>query len=302
MKPSRAILLLHPLFITSLAVLLLNDFYWKYSYHNWLTGKLSDVAGLVVLPIFLRELFPGMNKWKIMLATALFFTWWKLPLSQPLVDICNNTLALPVQRVIDYTDLLVLPVLVLSYYVKPRRTNFHSLLQRGFHYSLAFMAFFSLCATSMPYRRGLYLQSNENEVYFDESFKVNKSEQEVLLTLKQKNITYKRDSIEYAPVANQPWLYHRLFNEKDSTVTWQRVDMDTTLFIKTESVPYYFIRDYEAGNIKLWRIKFLLKPDKKNAKSSITILSFQTANSDDASSMSRNRRKAYKRVFEQLFQ
>jgi TRAP-type mannitol/chloroaromatic compound transport system permease small subunit len=45
-------LLLHPVFILSLACLLLNDFYWKYEYHNWFTGKLSDLTGLFVLISF----------------------------------------------------------------------------------------------------------------------------------------------------------------------------------------------------------------------------------------------------------
>ena len=49
---TSATLLFHPLFVLSLIALICNDFCWKYQYPNWFTGKLSDVAGLVVLPLF----------------------------------------------------------------------------------------------------------------------------------------------------------------------------------------------------------------------------------------------------------
>ena len=42
-------LILNPYFIIGLSVLLLNDFYLKAAYGNFVTGKLSDFAGL---PIF----------------------------------------------------------------------------------------------------------------------------------------------------------------------------------------------------------------------------------------------------------
>ena len=43
--------LLHPATLASLAVLLLNDRVLRWSYPSALTGKLSDVAGLVFLPL-----------------------------------------------------------------------------------------------------------------------------------------------------------------------------------------------------------------------------------------------------------
>ena len=38
-----------PGFLVALAVLLANDLWWKAAYDNWLTGKLSDFAGLFVV-------------------------------------------------------------------------------------------------------------------------------------------------------------------------------------------------------------------------------------------------------------
>ena len=42
-----------PAFISALAILLLNDHYLKATNPSWVTGKLSDLAGLVVAPIAL---------------------------------------------------------------------------------------------------------------------------------------------------------------------------------------------------------------------------------------------------------
>src|SRR5215218_2765448 len=104
MKPAKASLLLHPVFISSLILLLLNDFYWKYEYGNWLTGKLSDVAGFIVLPVFCRVIFPSVSRLKIAVASIAFFVWWKSPLSQFAIDYLNTSFQWPIRRVVDYSD------------------------------------------------------------------------------------------------------------------------------------------------------------------------------------------------------
>jgi hypothetical protein len=44
-------LLLHPVVLTALLVWLANDHWGKASYPGWLSGKLSDVASLIVFPL-----------------------------------------------------------------------------------------------------------------------------------------------------------------------------------------------------------------------------------------------------------
>jgi hypothetical protein len=46
-------ILLAPVPLAAVVVLVLNDLVWKYRYGNFLTGKLSDVAGLYLLPLVL---------------------------------------------------------------------------------------------------------------------------------------------------------------------------------------------------------------------------------------------------------
>ena len=41
---------MHPVALAAIAVLVVNDHVLKSAYPGWLTGKLSDIAGLVFFP------------------------------------------------------------------------------------------------------------------------------------------------------------------------------------------------------------------------------------------------------------
>ncbi len=64
----------HPVFLLSVLLLLLNDWLLKPLFHNDLTGKLSDLAGLFAFPFFLSAFFPA-HKRTIQLPS----TWSLLP-------------------------------------------------------------------------------------------------------------------------------------------------------------------------------------------------------------------------------
>jgi len=130
--------LLNPVFITGLFVLLCNDFFLKAAWGNALTGKLSDIAGVCILPLFIAFLFPG-RKWLALGFTVLFFIFWKTELSTPFLDGWNAFIPYSLGRVVDYTDLLVLPVLLLSARV----------LKNPEHFTLTYMY------TSPPVRLGV---------------------------------------------------------------------------------------------------------------------------------------------------
>jgi len=106
----QPLLLTSPVFISSLLLLIANDYLLKPAYPNWLTGKLSDFAGVVVLAYLLAYLVPKLGGWATLVSGAVF-VWWKLPFSGPLITWGRATLNLPLHRVIDYTDLLALAVL-----------------------------------------------------------------------------------------------------------------------------------------------------------------------------------------------
>lgn len=116
MKLNRSLFLLNYVFLTGLIVLALNDHFLKEVYGNWLTGKLSDFAGVLILPLFLAYVFNTRSR-VVIVATVLFFAYWKSPFSQGLIDGINATGLIYYGRVVDYSDLLAFVVLPLSWWV-----------------------------------------------------------------------------------------------------------------------------------------------------------------------------------------
>ena len=105
--------LMRPAFLAALVVLILNDTLLKPLFHNALTGKLSDVAGVFAFA-YACAVVVGRRAFAVHVAVALFFVWWKSPWSQPVIDAWNGAGPWPVARVVDAGDLLALLVLPLS--------------------------------------------------------------------------------------------------------------------------------------------------------------------------------------------
>lgn len=103
------------LFITGLIVLIINDNVLKYVFPGFITGKLSDLSGLFIFPIFF-SVFWYKHRKAIYIITVLLFTFWKSSFSEPVIDFCNNYFLINVTRTVDYTDLFTMFILPFSYY------------------------------------------------------------------------------------------------------------------------------------------------------------------------------------------
>ncbi len=112
---SRVGILTSPLFLGCLAVLVTNDLLLKALFHNWLTGKLSDVAGVFLLAAFGTALLPGART-LVHVATAVLFVLFKSPLVQPVIDAVNELGIMQFARVVDYSDIGALVVLPSSWW------------------------------------------------------------------------------------------------------------------------------------------------------------------------------------------
>ena len=144
--------LLHPLALVALLVLILNDHFLKQAFPSALTGKLSDVAGLILLPLLIRaayewfrEVLPSrsgresMPVWVPAAATAAVFS--SIQLSEWAASVYETSLGflqwlpaaavaslsgesvppmLTVSKVLDPTDLLVLPVVLIPAWIASR--------------------------------------------------------------------------------------------------------------------------------------------------------------------------------------
>ena len=108
-----------PAFIASLALLVLNDFVLKPVFHNALTGKLSDFAGLFALTLFVATLCPSYRRvagWAI----AAAFTFWKTSYAESLIEAWNAVAPFAVGRTVDLTDLVALSMIALAVWAAPR--------------------------------------------------------------------------------------------------------------------------------------------------------------------------------------
>lgn len=105
--------LVDPLFLMALALLLLNDLVWKAAFHNSITGKLSDFAGLYAFVWVGLCLLPRSKKWLPWLV-GILFCWWKSTFSQLAIDAWNGLDLWRIDRVVDMWDCLALVVLPLA--------------------------------------------------------------------------------------------------------------------------------------------------------------------------------------------
>lgn len=143
--------LLHPISLVAVGVLLLNDHVLKTYYPSWVTGKLSDMAGMVFFPLLLLTLVdlstrlvqrkPGLTRqalYACILLTAVVFAtvkttyiggdafrWVWAVLQWPAHAVAAHRLV-PLERVrlvMDATDLEALPMLLISAWIGLKSTN-----------------------------------------------------------------------------------------------------------------------------------------------------------------------------------
>lgn len=146
MKPGAV--LAHPIALLALATWIVNDHHLKRAHGSWITGKLSDVACLIVVPLVG---IAAIELWRRRLAPA----WWSavcvggtgaimvtINLLDPAAWLYRHGLAVvqwplraihgvvadgalpvvrPVQLTMDPTDLLALPALLVPIYMLRKR-------------------------------------------------------------------------------------------------------------------------------------------------------------------------------------
>jgi len=154
----------HPLFLLSVFLLLLNDFYLKSAFGNSITGKLSDFAGLFAFPFFFSCIFPDRKK-LIHVFTAILFIWWKSSFSQFFID-GVNCIGIPIYRTIDFSDNMALISILASYYIISRKLEYIK-LKPLFLYPLIFISCFAFTATSLAPRTAIEYSSVDKEYEFN---------------------------------------------------------------------------------------------------------------------------------------
>lgn len=261
-------------YLIGLAVLFLNDWFWKYAYGNFFTGKLSDFLGLFLLGLFLVGLFPRQRK-LLLYGLALFFVWWKTPFSQGAIDLWNTYVFFPVQRTVDYTDYVALLVLPIADWLCSQK-RFQLFRKEVFaapplnRYLVLSCSVFVFSSTSMAptyYTPG--------DILIEEDIKVHQPLDSILGILRTSELTLTQDS-----------LY---LMERD------------TAFMK----PYYQLHDLPLGyrlNDTISVINFYLHPDSKGG-TTIHVLNLTLQNSIELQDWKKlkSETKEYKRQLQQWF-
>lgn len=150
------------IFIFSIFILLLNDHFLKDLYGNYFTGKLSDFAGLFAFPYFLCLLFPNKIKFNYIFS-GLFFIFWKSELIEPLLNYFQS-IGIGFNRTIDYSDLIALTILPISYIYWHSNFNDFINLNNSLKPILITVCTFSFVATSLPKEQGSFKMKSDLEV------------------------------------------------------------------------------------------------------------------------------------------
>ena len=187
-------LIINYAFITSLILLAINDHILKAAFGNWFTGKLSDLAGMVLLPLLLAFVFPKLKTHAIWLS-ALLFTFWKLPLSEPIIQWYNTFAIIGIERVVDYTDLLAFAILPLPYFIIKNKPSLQFLHIRSIRLSPMYVVvpcLFVLMATSPPHSY-YYTQSTGNVDFSKTTITVRHTPDQILEKLRKNGLAPIRD-------------------------------------------------------------------------------------------------------------
>lgn len=145
----RSQYLLNPYFVTCLLILLVNDFWLKATFHNWLTGKLSDISGVAMMTLLIFAIGGWTAKRQICFIIASLFIFWKSACSQPIIDAWNTIGLVDIGRTVDYTDIPCLLILIPVYYYEPGIIRSMNTIARKITLaSLAVLGLFSTVATS----------------------------------------------------------------------------------------------------------------------------------------------------------
>ena len=209
--------LLNFVFLFCLLTILFNDHYLKHELSNWFTGKVSDGAGIVVLPLLLVFLLPRLKQHAVWVS-GLLFTFWKSPFSQGAIDFYNQFALIQTSRVVDYTDLYVLVFLYIPFFIIKRIDALDFIKIHKVHSSLVLLlTVLTLMATSPP-PSYYYTRSEGNLKCYSCNITVHYNQEEIVEKLKKMEIVF--DSI--API--EPYAIERVPSLKNENVHVYRLN------------------------------------------------------------------------------
>jgi len=262
MSRKNLFLLLHPLFLCNLFLLIANDHWWKYAYSNALTGKISDFAGVFVLAVFLVACL-RFKKSIAVITTALFFIWWKSPLSETFITTFGFT------RVVDYSDLLALSILPFIFFLTPFRYSTQKFPVRHFTILIACISLTAMFATTYPVRE-IY-RYPPGHVFVNKEWRTKLTKEQFFHRLDSLQIPWKLEYVVYLPVQAHGLMFVEK-NGADSVYKMKPVDemKDTVLLYEKQLGEHYLIPYLALERDTITNIRF--KFNDEGRKRSIELM------------------------------
>lgn len=185
-------LIVNYIFVFGILLLFLNDQIFKFQYSNFVTGKLSDICGIIIFPMLITYVFPKLRENSIFVAAAIF-AFWKSEYSQGLINLYNEYSFIKTSRIIDYSDLFVFILLPIPYYLIKKSEILERIkINRINPKLILFPSIFILLAESPPPSH-YYTMNNGNLKCYKCNITVNYNKDYILKKLKNNGIEF--DSI-----------------------------------------------------------------------------------------------------------
>lgn len=265
----------NPIFIISLLILVLNDWYLKQTFSNSLTGKLSDFAGLFAFPFFLSALFPQKVR-RVYVFTMLFFLIWKSPLVQPIIDILNGV-GIPTHRTIDYTDYLALAILPFSFFIFNKSALYA--LKPIFINGIIIFSSLAFMATSMP------PGENGNFTNLNKNYTFNFSKRELIARLNLLQVEYVHDLNKYGPAKadfdskTNVFYYKDDYKKEKDTIAvlldYEKIKDADTIRLRTLYAQMNISGNDATSNLKLLSLRGYIKKAGKGSYETKAIKYFE---------------------------
>lgn len=257
MNPVRnKYLLCNYIFIFSVLTLLINDHFLKFTFSNWWTGKLSDIAGIVILPLLVAFLFPRL-KYAAAWISGILFIFWKSPLSGSMIELYNKYSFIQTSRIIDYSDLLVLVLLPFTHMIITRIDQWHMLKIEKLHPSLLLAPTMILLMATSPPSDYYYNRTDGNLRCYNCTFTVDYSQEEIVEKLKKDNIILDSDTTKSPGATQRPHIanlhYYTINELVIDTDTLKKIDF-TMYALDGGKTKIYFTGLQVSEDVSDWKL------------------------------------------------
>lgn len=299
-------LIFNYVFLGCLAILFLNDHFFKYHYTSWFTGKLSDIVGIILLPMLLTYLFPKLKQYSVYPAGVLF-AFWKSPFSESCIGLYNSFSFIPLYRVVDYTDLIVLLLLPVPYLLIKNSSAIDRFSLKKLSPSLVLLpTILTLMSTSPGNRYFDYVPYTGNLYFNDYSFDVNQSRDEILSELKKRNIRVQKDTARIIAGSRSRLLSTGTFEQKNlynGKKVYQVSDdsLKASIFRMVRSSNEYKIDSIQLDDQTVWDIQFDMHIIGEEKGTRIFVKSARIGETMKAQEVDRKLRKLYGKLLKEKF-